>query len=631
MSKKNSRHYQPRHVKSDAAPAAKAEKRLPAAAERYLKEENLRASVEATEESDVSLVTDFRSRGSAPSVQKAEPRIEKAAPAPAEQKAAVPEKREAAAKAAPLPAPVKPAEKAEPSAEKAESSAEKKAEPSAEKAGSSAEKKAGSSAAADTQAVKAAPEVKSESAPAKKAKNTRKGTKAAGVKAADKQDKDTITLTVLPAEEATPEELAGYTYAATKTDDGDQPRKKKRRWLRVLIIVVSVLLALVVAATGTIHVMKVRGRQSLLSKSNSNVKVELPTVDESGNEISPGDQDGRIIKYNGETYIYDTDIIRLTFIGVDKGHNTDKQQKMADAIYVIAINTKTGKIKVLNISRDIMTDVDTYSVGGLFDGTEEKQIAYSYASYGKNMTGGENTNKSISRLLFGLPMNDYFVLDLEGLTTLNDAVGGVTVTSVLTFESLETGEMIHEGEKVTLHGKDAEYYARLRDIKELESNNDRMKRQQDYIMAFLGSIMPAIKSNPTIIPDLYNAIKENSSTSLSASELVYLVTDVATKLKRISDVEFYKFNGTITLGQYAEMRVTNEEVLKTMLEIFYKRVENTAATDAVGNPINTAHPTVRPTQAVETAPPTETPSVPPTKAAEATEATAASEPGNSEE
>ncbi|MEE3493041.1 LCP family protein [Ruminococcus sp.] len=384
-----------------------------------------------------------------------------------------------------------------------------------------------------------------------------------------------LKVSVLSAAEALPEDSAEQNdEAAGNSQESEENPPKKKKWKRILIAAVSIPLAIIIAFVSTFFVMREIGRRNI--HTDKKFEVTLPT-ESSG--IMLGDKYGRIINYNGVSYIYNNDIIALTFIGVDDGHGPDKGLKMADAIYVLAIDSKNGKVKLLNISRDIITDVNVYSQEGAFIDTEKIQIAYSNAYSEKGSTGGHNTNRSVSRLMFGLPMENYFEINLDAVSTLNDAVGGVRVTSALTFTSPEDGRTINEGDDVTLHGKEAEYYVRRRDTKELESNNDRMQRQQEYIMSFLGSIVPEVKKNPKVISELYSAIRENSETTLSASELIYIASSAVENIHSLSDIEIIKFDGEIVAGINAEMYVSDDEVLSKMLDIFYEPL-NTSATEA---------------------------------------------------
>lgn len=353
-----------------------------------------------------------------------------------------------------------------------------------------------------------------------------------------------------------------------------------KRWKKVLLIILCVFLGLIIAVGGTFFVLREIGRRGM--HQYDNLTIEVPTEDESGNDIIAVDKTGRVITYNGMSYAFNDDIIALTFIGVDDGDKDEGNLRMADAIYILAVDAKTGKIKILGVSRDTMADVDIYSEAGKFIDTENRQIAYSHAYSGENVTGGANTNKSLSRLFFGLPLENYFAINLDALEILNDSIGGVTLTSSMTFDSPEDGRTIYEGETVTLHGKEAERYIRSRDIDVLDSNNARMGRQQEYIRAFISSILPAAKKDLSVVTNLYSAVSENSETSLDLPKITYIASMALSKLKNASDIEYINLKGEITKGAHAEMRPTNEETLRVMLDVFYKPLAEVPEITPVG-------------------------------------------------
>lgn len=339
---------------------------------------------------------------------------------------------------------------------------------------------------------------------------------------------------------------------------------------RVLLTVLIVILALLTALAGTVMIMNEIGKNSM--KPDDKISVALPTEDESGNDVIMVDNSGRVITYDGISYEMNDDLVALTFIGVDDGVNdqTDDIKKMSDAIYIFALDTKTGKIKVLSISRDTMTDVDVYSEQGQFIDTQRMQIAYSYSFGNDTVSGGKNTNTSLMRLFYGMPFKNYFAINMDALITLNDAIGGVTLPSSMTFVSPEDGRTISEGETVTLRGKEAEAYVRSRDTEQLASNNARMQRQQEYIRAFLESAVPAAKKDLSVVSKLYGAIAENSESSLDLPKITYIASAALTKLSSEAEIEYLSLNGTITEGEYAELTVTNEDAIRTMLDVFYK-------------------------------------------------------------
>ncbi|MBR1533963.1 MAG: LCP family protein, partial [Ruminococcus sp.] len=269
-------------------------------------------------------------------------------------------------------------------------------------------------------------------------------------------------------------------------------------------------------------------------------------------------------------YELNDDIVSLTFIGADAGDGDNSHLQMADAIYILALDTKTGGVKILGISRDTMADVDLYSDEGKFIDTERLQMAFSYAYGSDTVTGGRNTATSLSRLFYGLPFNDYFAINMNALITLNDTIGGVTLTSSMTFRSPIDGRTISEGETVTRHGKEADYYVRHRDTERLDSNNDRMQRQQEYIRAFIGSVIPAAKKDISVVSNLYNEIQVNSDSTLDLSKMTYLASTAVSKLNSATDIEYLSLRGEITEGEFAEMNVDNKTTIRTMLDVFYK-------------------------------------------------------------
>ena len=348
-------------------------------------------------------------------------------------------------------------------------------------------------------------------------------------------------------------------------------KKKLPLWLRILIIVVSVILAIAIAVTTTYFILKAVGYDAL--HNYDDIDISIPIQDDSGKDAAQVLNKGQTIKYGGKTYLLNKDVMAVTFIGFDDSNAKGEGNNMADAIYIAAIDDNTGKTTILGISRDTMLDVDLYTPDGKLIDTEKTQLSYAYSYDNEKVTGGENVNTSLMRLFFGLPFNDYFAIDLDSLEELNDAIGGVTLTSKMEFVSRETGETIHEGDEVTLMGKDVDVYVRSRDLTDLKSNNTRMDRQQQYIKAFLSSIVPAAKKDISTVTNLFDAVNENAATTLDLPKVTYLATAALTKMKNASEIEYVRLSGKIKAGEHAEMYLNDKDVLETMLKIFYIPIE----------------------------------------------------------
>ena len=87
------------------------------------------------------------------------------------------------------------------------------------------------------------------------------------------------------------------------------------------------------------------------------------------------------------------------------------------------------------------------------------------------------------KLLYGLPIDGYCALNMDGLPVLTDSVGGVTVT-VPNDSLAEVDPGYAKGAVVTLKGEDTEQFVRYRNTEISQSAIARMERQQEYIRAF---------------------------------------------------------------------------------------------------------------------------------------------------
>lgn len=142
---------------------------------------------------------------------------------------------------------------------------------------------------------------------------------------------------------------------------------------------------------------------------------------------------GDNVIYEGKTYQYNKNLTNILFMGVDKEAQVltgdiPGTAGQADCIMILSLNQSDKTCKVLQISRDSMTGIDIYDSSGNYYTSINAQLATQYA-YG---TGGENScwamKKTVKELLYGLPIEGFFSMSIEGIGTFNDALGGVTLT-----------------------------------------------------------------------------------------------------------------------------------------------------------------------------------------------------------
>ncbi len=348
--------------------------------------------------------------------------------------------------------------------------------------------------------------------------------------------------------------------------------KGKKTALRVLMIVGLSLLGMVVVAVSTFAVLQSRGRAALMAAPD--VTISAPAVAIEDPEIVIAD-DGKTVQYKGDTYTFNENRTNILCIGMDKENmglsgDTVGTGGQADMIVVLSVDTATGQVDALAVSRDTMVDVDLYTAEGAFYGVEHTQICLAYAYGDGRETSCENVVRSVSRLLYGIPINTYFAVDQGIIPTLNDAVGGVTLPLLKDFRRTG-GYWNNEGDIVTLYGEEADRYVRDRNTSELDSNNDRMARQKQYILAFFNQTLKATKEDLQVPLELYDAIKDDSLSTLSPSKITYLAS---TLVQHNSSLNFYQVPGEVVKSSddgLAEYVVDDAALYEQVLNIFYTK------------------------------------------------------------
>lgn len=321
---------------------------------------------------------------------------------------------------------------------------------------------------------------------------------------------------------------------------------------KIIRIVVSVLDVLVIAV-GVFLVLESRNVQPVTRQSGS--------VGETENADNAADNRGTQIIWQGQEYVYNTDIRNILFLGVDKKEEMQTQEYagrggQADCIILLSLNTKEKTAMMLNISRDCMTDVDVYDMSGNFVGSEKMQLALQYA-YGD----GEKRScwlmkKTVAELLNDIPIHGYLALNIDGISVINDVLGGVEITVPEDYTSID--EAFVQGATLTLTGSQAEKYVRYRDTEILGSNNGRMERQNQFLKALVRLLKDKVSEDSSMIDVLFTAGKPFMTTDLTADQMeeysAYTLDDT-----------YIKVPGETQAGDAHDEYVVDEEKLQDVL------------------------------------------------------------------
>ena len=228
---------------------------------------------------------------------------------------------------------------------------------------------------------------------------------------------------------------------------------------------------------------------------------------------------------------------------------------------VISLDKSNETVRVLQVSRDTMTDVDLFDVSGKYYTTVKAQIATQYA-YGNGVQSScFATKKTVSELLYDLPMDGYLSLNLSAISILNDAVGGVTVTVPEDYTDIDPA--FTEGTTITLTGEQAEKDVRKRDITVLGSNNGRMQRQMQYIPALIQSIRKKVGSGGDYYKMLEPILEPYMATDLSADQINQLG-----RYEFLEDETEY-LQGEMKQGEHDEFYVDEKNLQEILIKMFY--------------------------------------------------------------
>lgn len=283
------------------------------------------------------------------------------------------------------------------------------------------------------------------------------------------------------------------------------------------------------------------------------------------------------IKYQNIFYEYNTDIITFLIMGIDKGKETiepweidDGGNGQADALFLAVLNTKDKTLKVININRNIMTDINIYDEDGVYYGSHTAQIALQHA-YGKSAEDGCIYQlETVKNLFYNIPIHGYAAVNIAAVPALNDAVGGVDV-SVLEDLTSQDASLV-KGSQVHLMGESAYWYVKYRDIDVFASIDIRMARQKQYLKEFIHAAKQSVIKNTFIVFDLYQKVMLQTITDISFTEILYLASILPAY--QFDESSFYNVEGETVMGEiYEEFYVDETALYELILDIFYEEVQ----------------------------------------------------------
>lgn len=285
-------------------------------------------------------------------------------------------------------------------------------------------------------------------------------------------------------------------------------------------------------------------------------------------------EDSNTVTWQGKTYKYNQNISNYLLLGVDKRTPAETRvgkadAGQADALFLLSLNRKTKEMTLISIPRDTMTDVESFDLEGKSLGKSKDHISLSYG-YGDG--GAEScklTQEAVSNLFYGLPIQGYLAMNLDGIPELTKSVGGLTVTVPNNSLEYEYPEFA-EGAEVTLTEENTEVFLRSRDVDESQSAIYRMERQKAFLDAFSKKAKECYEQNAKFAANLFVAIKPYTVTNISEDRLM--------KLFQTADEGDGYIEWTVpgegTQGlSYDEYQVDDDALYAKIMETFYQEIK----------------------------------------------------------
>ena len=196
--------------------------------------------------------------------------------------------------------------------------------------------------------------------------------------------------------------------------------------------------------------------------------------------------------------------INILLLGIDNGaYGRPTEDGRSDTMLLLTSNPSEKKAQLLSIPRDTYTEI----VGmNYYD-----KINHAYA-YGQAKMAINSVEK-----LFDTNIDFYMEINMSGLMEFVDAVGGIEVTSPLTFTY--EGRSFEEGKKELLDGESALRFARMR-YDDPEGDYGRQKRQRIVIEQLVKKMLSF--NSITNFEKIMNAVSKNVKTDIPIGKIMAL-------------------------------------------------------------------------------------------------------------
>lgn len=339
------------------------------------------------------------------------------------------------------------------------------------------------------------------------------------------------------------------------------------KFKRFIIITIGMVLTLIAIVILAVYVLRCSGKKSLYNEQTNNGMIFK------SDSIKMFDSKKYDIELDGKKYRYNKDILTFLVLGIDKNEKVTQAKDgvsggQSDGIFLVVMNPHKKKMDVIVVHRDTVAAIQVYDKEGNFVKEAEAQICLQHAYGDGKQLSNDRAKEAVSKLFCNLPIHSVTSVNMGAIGQLNDAIGGVTLESLESFNV--DGCVFEEGKEITLTGQSAYYYTKYRDTSEHYTAGRRLNRQKQYLSKATMQLIEGLKKNVGVIVEVYNIADDYIVTDLSVDEMTYIGTEVA----KYTFGNIYSPTGTVdTTMVFERFNLNKDEFERMLVDIFYEEVE----------------------------------------------------------
>lgn len=319
------------------------------------------------------------------------------------------------------------------------------------------------------------------------------------------------------------------------TEEEVPPKSGRGKKITLIVLSTAVVLMLGAAAAAALYLNSLRGAY----EDSVNVIPEAETFP--GEDFDRPEPTTREDEETGEEV--DDEQLNILLIGSDSGGGSGEGENVpwlpnagrADTLMWLHIPHERDSIQVMSIMRDTWVPIP----------------GHGEAKINASLSLGQGSSLAVATVesLMGVPIDHVATVDMVGFQNLVDAMGGVTVTSPVSFTSRD-GYYFH-GDPQFMDSSQAMSFVRERGSFG-SGDYQRVENQQAFLNGVFNEVLtPSTLSNPARIHDMVSTFSPHMAVDSQLGDAGYLV-DVGWSMRDIrgSDIQLFTApnHGTGTAG-----------------------------------------------------------------------------------